>query len=54
MNSTPELVALIQRERLQSAERGRLARVAACMKSCCSTAPLHRLMLALRLTPSTC
>ena len=54
MNATPELVALIQREREQHIRQDQLARLAACVRACCQTGLIDRLARALRGTPATC
>jgi hypothetical protein len=48
VNATPELVALIQREREQSIEHDQLARIAACARACCSPSIADRLARVLR------
>jgi hypothetical protein len=56
MNTTIELVSLIQRERLQDAAQSRLARLAECARLC-RTAPanlLDRFARILRRTPEFC
>ncbi len=54
MITTPELVALIQRERELNIEHDRLVRIAGCMRACCDPTLGDRLARALRLTPATC
>ena len=54
MNTNLELVNLIQLERERYIRDGRLARLAACMRACCSTSRLDRISRALRRTPATC
>ncbi|HET7830855.1 MAG TPA: hypothetical protein VFL03_14935 [Candidatus Limnocylindrales bacterium] len=51
--SSPELVALIQRDRERHIEQDHLARVVACTKRCCSTSIADRVARALRLAPTT-
>ena len=48
MNTTPELVALMQRERERNFEHDRLARIAACARACCNPTRIDRLARALR------
>ena len=56
MHASPELVALIQRERERDIDRDTMARIAACVRACCSTSLslTTRLARALRLSPSFC
>ncbi len=54
MNSSPELVAMIQQDRERHIERDRLARMVACMRACCSTSIIDRVARALRLAPASC
>jgi hypothetical protein len=54
MITTPELVALMQRERERHIEHDRLARIAACGRACCHPTRLDRLAHALRGTPAAC
>jgi hypothetical protein len=54
MNATPELVALIQREREHHIRQDQLARLAACGRACCQTGVVSRLARAMRGTPATC
>jgi len=54
MNTTPELVALVQREREARIREDHLARLAACVRDCCDPTLLDRLARALRGTPATC
>ena len=54
MNTTPELVALIQRERELDIEHDRLVRIAGCARACCNPSLGGRLARALRLAPATC
>ena len=54
MHATPELVALIQREREQRIRHDHLARIAACVPECCEPSRIHRLARALRGTPAAC
>jgi hypothetical protein len=54
MHSSPELVALIQRDRERYIEHDHLARLAACVRACCSPSVIDRLARALRLAPTAC
>ena len=54
MNTTPELVALIQRERELDIEHERLARITGCARACCNPSLGDRLTRALRLASATC
>jgi hypothetical protein len=54
MNASPELVALIQRDRERLIEHDRLARVAACVRACCSPSFIDRLARALRPAQTSC
>jgi hypothetical protein len=56
MLSSPELVNLIQRERVQEADRSRLARIARFARRCCeaSESSLERLARMLRRPASQC
>ena len=54
MNATPELVALIQREREVHIREEHLARLARIAQSCCDPTLLMRLARTLRGTPATC
>jgi len=54
MNTTPELVALIQRDREQHIQRDHLARLAACANACCNPSLINRLARALRGSPADC
>jgi hypothetical protein len=54
VNASPELVALIQRDRERQIKQDRLARIAACVKACCSPSVVDRLARALRLAPTSC
>jgi hypothetical protein len=54
MNATPELVALVQRERESRIREDHLARLAACGRACCNPSRLDRLARALRGTPAAC
>ena len=54
MNSSPELIALVQRDRERHIERDRVARILACARACCSTSIVDRLSRALHLTPASC
>jgi hypothetical protein len=42
VNTTPELVALMQRERERNFEHDRLARIAACARACCNPTRIAR------------
>jgi|PlaIllAssembly_1097288.scaffolds.fasta_scaffold644442_2 hypothetical protein len=54
MITTPELVALMQRERERHIEHDRLARIAACGRACCHPTRIDRLAHALRGTSAAC
>ena len=54
MTSSPELVALIQREREHHIEQDRLARIAACTRACCSPSLADRFARALHRAPASC
>jgi hypothetical protein len=54
MTTTPELVALAERERERHIEHDRLGRVAACARACCNPTRLDRLARVLRGTPAAC
>jgi hypothetical protein len=54
VSTSPELVALIQRERERHIEQDHLARVAACVRACCSPSIIDRLASVLRPAPETC
>jgi hypothetical protein len=54
MITSPELVALMERERERHIERDRLARVAACARACCNPTRIDRLARALRAAPAAC
>ena len=54
MNTSPELIALVQRDRERHLERDRVARIVACARACCSTSVADRVARALRLNPSAC
>jgi hypothetical protein len=54
MITTPELVALVQRERERHIEHDRLARVAACARACCQPTRIDRLARTLRGTSAAC
>jgi hypothetical protein len=47
MHTTPELVALVQRERERSIEHDRLSRIAACAEACCAPSLVDRIVRAL-------
>jgi len=52
--TTPDLVALIQRERERDLEHDRMARIAACARACCAASLIDRVARAMRLAPSGC
>jgi hypothetical protein len=54
MTSSPELVAMIQRDRERHIEHDRLARVAGCLNACCSPRLVDRVARALHLASTTC
>ena len=54
MHPTPELVSLLLLERDREIERNRLARLAACVRACCSPSPFARFLRTLRPQPETC
>jgi len=54
MHPTPELVTLLLLERDREVERMRLARLAACLRACCSPSFTDRVARALRLAPAAC
>jgi len=54
MHVTPELVALIQRERERTIEQHRLAHVVERLMACRSTTIIDRLMRAAGLAPAAC
>ena len=54
MQTSPELVALIQQERERSIANDRLARHAACVRACCDPSLVSRVARALRLSPTAC
>ena len=54
MNATPELVALVQREREEQIRGDSLARLAARVRACCSPSTFDRLVRAVRRTPAAC
>jgi len=54
MHPTPELVAAVLRDRERDVERARLARIADCVRTCCSPSTLTRVLRALRPQPETC
>jgi hypothetical protein len=51
---SPELVAHIQRDRERLIRQDRLARLAACVRACCSPSLVDRLARALRVAPAAC
>ena len=54
MNSSPELIALVQQDRERHIERDRVARILACTRACCSTSIVDRVARALHLSPASC
>jgi hypothetical protein len=54
MNSSPELIALVQADRERHIAQDRVARILACARACCSTSIVDRVARALRLTPTSC
>jgi hypothetical protein len=54
MNTTPELVRLIQSERDAHIRSDRLARIAACARACCNRTLADRIARALGGNPATC
>lgn len=57
MYPTPELVTLLLRERDREVERHRMARIAACVRACCSPSLVARVTRALRVLrtqPTAC
>jgi hypothetical protein len=54
MFTSPELVTLIQQERERSIARDRLARLAACVRSCCDPSLVGRVARAFRRSPAAC
>jgi hypothetical protein len=54
MNANLELVGLMQQERERYIRSNRLARLASCMRACCSASRLDRLVRALRRSPAAC
>jgi hypothetical protein len=52
--TSPELVRAIQQDRERSADRDRLARLAACIQACCSPSIVRRVMRAARPAPAAC
>jgi hypothetical protein len=52
--STPELVALVQRDREREIRQDHLARLALCVRACCNPSVIDRLARALRGTPAAC
>lgn len=54
MHSTPELVAVIQRDRERTMEQDRLARLVERVKACCRPSVIDRLARALRPAPTAC
>jgi hypothetical protein len=54
MQSTPELVAAVLRDRERDVERARLARIAARVRACCSPSTLTRFLRAVRPQPESC
>jgi hypothetical protein len=54
VNTTPELIHLVQRDRERHLEHDRVARILACTRACCSTSLVDRVTRALRLSPTSC
>jgi hypothetical protein len=54
MHPTPELVTLLLLERDREVERARLARIAACVRACCSPSLARRLASMIGLAPAAC
>jgi hypothetical protein len=54
MLTTPELVAVVQRERDASAARSRVARLASRVRACCDPSRVDRLARALHLRTASC
>jgi hypothetical protein len=50
--TSPELVRAIQQDRVRTADRARLARLAACIQACCSPSIISRFMRAVRPAPA--
>jgi hypothetical protein len=53
MNTTPELVALVQQERERHIREDHLVRVATCTRACCGPTLIDRVLRAVRGTPAT-
>ena len=54
MNSSPDLIALVQRDRERHIEQDRVARLFACTRACCSPSITDRVARALHLAPAGC
>ncbi len=54
MNTTPELVTAVMRERDRTIERNRLARVASCLRACTDPTLIQRVARVFRGSPATC
>ncbi len=54
MLSTPEYVALVQREREEHIREDRLARIASCVRAICNPSLFDRIARAVRRAPATC
>ena len=54
MNVSPELVALVQREREDRIREDHLVRLATCARACCNPTLIDRVARVLRGTPATC
>ena len=54
MHPTPEMITLLLLERDREAEQARLARLASCLRACCSPSFTERVARALRLAPAAC
>jgi hypothetical protein len=52
--TSPELVALVQRDREREIRQDSLARFASCVRACCNPSLIDRLARALRGTPADC
>jgi hypothetical protein len=51
---TPEIMSAIEQDRERYIASARLARLAACVRSCCSTSFADRLARRLRIAPTSC
>ncbi|HEX9044802.1 MAG TPA: hypothetical protein VF802_07235 [Candidatus Limnocylindrales bacterium] len=54
MFTTPDYVALVQREREERIRESRLARIADCIRAACDPSLVDRLARALRRAPAAC